>query len=212
MEKCFLSIETSLERIFLVLYGKEKLYSISKNLDRSIEIEINTMFENILAQANLRFADLNYILVSLGPGSYTGTRVGLAAAKAISVSINKPILGYTNFEAIYNQALIEGLIEKKKTSGIIIKANKNDCYYQEIDNNFYLDTKVLNLDNIQKAVRKKSLTVGNYSKLSVLEDYHYCLPKKESILNIYFSKMKSTHSIKEKELEPLYIRGHYADK
>ena len=100
MKKSFLSIETSLNRIFLVLYIKNNLISNSKILENSIEVEINQMFDAILEQAQVHFSDLDYIMVSLGPGSYTGTRVGLAAAKAIAVSINKPIFGYTNFSAI----------------------------------------------------------------------------------------------------------------
>ena len=110
MKKSFLSIETSLNRIFLVIYTQKKLYSKNKNLKNSIEVEINKMFEDLLKKANIHFKDLSCILISLGPGSYTGTRVGLAAAKAISISINKPIFGYTNFEAIYHQALINKFV------------------------------------------------------------------------------------------------------
>ena len=106
MKKSFLSIETSLNRIFLVLHSNGRLYSINKILDRSIEVDINQMFDEILSKGSIVFKDIDFILVSLGPGSYTGTRVGVAAAKAIAVSLDKPIVGYTNFEVIYNQALI----------------------------------------------------------------------------------------------------------
>ena len=137
MKKSFLSIETSLNRIFLVLHIKNNLISNSKTLENSIEVEINQMFDEILEQGNASFYDLDYIMVSLGPGSYTGTRVGLAAAKAIAVSINKPIFGYTNFSAIYNQGIIDSVIKSNSNTGIIIKASKYDAYYQQIKNNFF---------------------------------------------------------------------------
>ena len=124
MKKSFLSIETSLNRIFLVLHFKDNLVSNSKILENSIEVEINQMFDEILEHGQARFSDLDYIMVSLGPGSYTGTRVGLSAAKAIAVSINKPIFGYTNFSAIYNQGIIDRLIKSYSNTGIIIKASK----------------------------------------------------------------------------------------
>ena len=101
MKKSFLSIETSLNRIFLVIRIKDNLISNSKILEDSIEAEINQMFDQTLEQVGTNFSDLDYIMVSMGPGSYTGTRVGLAAAKAIAVSIKKPIFGYTNFSAIF---------------------------------------------------------------------------------------------------------------
>ena len=77
------------------------------------------MFDEILEEGKAYFFDLDYIMVSLGPGSYTGTRVGLAAAKAIAVSINKPIFGYTNFSAIYNQGIIDSLIKSNSNTGIL---------------------------------------------------------------------------------------------
>ena len=47
MKKSFLSIETSLNRIFLVLFIKDNLISDSKILENSIEVEINQMFDAI---------------------------------------------------------------------------------------------------------------------------------------------------------------------
>ena len=47
MKKSFLSIETSLNRIFLVLHIKNNLISNIKTLENSIEVEINQMFDRI---------------------------------------------------------------------------------------------------------------------------------------------------------------------
>ena len=58
MKKSFLSIETSLNRIFLVLYIKDNLISNSKILENSIEVEINQMFDEILEQVRLTFLTL----------------------------------------------------------------------------------------------------------------------------------------------------------
>ena len=58
MKKSFLSIETSLNRIFLVLYVKDNLISNNKILENSIEVEINQMFDEILEQAQAHFFDL----------------------------------------------------------------------------------------------------------------------------------------------------------
>ena len=55
MKKSFLSIETSLNRIFLVLYIKDNLISNSKTLENSIEVEINQMFDGILNRVKLTF-------------------------------------------------------------------------------------------------------------------------------------------------------------
>ena len=212
MEKSFLSIETSLNRIFLVLHIKDNLISNSKILENSIEVEINQMFDEILEQSQARFSDLDYIMVSLGPGSYTGTRVGLAAAKAIAVSINKPIFGYTNFSAIYNQGIIDNIIKSNSNTGIIIKASKYDVYYQQIKNFFFSKYKVLSIKNLNSYSLICEKTLGNYYKIDEVKNYYFCLPKKESIFKIFSKYLENEINYKNKNLEPLYIKGHYAEK
>ena len=212
MKKSFLSIETSLNRIFLVLYIKDNLISNSKILENSIEVEINQMFDEILEQVQAHFSDLDYIMVSLGPGSYTGTRVGLAAAKAIAVSINKPIFGYTNFSAIYNQGIIDSLIKSNSNTGIIIKASKYDAYYQQIKNNFFSNHKVLSINDLNSDSLMCEKTLGNYYKIDEIKNYYFCLPKKESIFKIFLKYLENKNNYKNKNLEPLYIKGHYAEK
>ena len=212
MKKSFLSIETSLNRIFLVLHIKDNLISNSKILENSIEVEINQMFDTILEQGQAHFSDLNYIMISMGPGSYTGTRVGLAAAKAIAVSINKPIFGYTNFSAIYNQGIIDSLIKSNSNTGIIIKASKYDAYYQQIKNNFFSEHKVLSINDLSSNNLMCEKTLGNYDTINGIKNYFFCLPKKESILKIFLKYLENKNNYENKNLEPLYIKGHYAEK
>jgi tRNA threonylcarbamoyladenosine biosynthesis protein TsaB len=129
--KNFLSIETSLSRIFLVLRIDEKVYSVNKYTKNSIEEELNILIGKIILKNKADFSDLNFILVSLGPGSYTGSRVGLAAAKAISMSLEIPLLGFSNFNTIYLQARLNNLLLENEEVGIVIKANNKDLYYQK---------------------------------------------------------------------------------
>ena len=210
MKKSFLSIETSLNRIFLVLHIRDNLISNCKILENSIEVEINYMFDEILGKVQAQFSDLDYIMVSLGPGSYTGTRVGLAAAKAIAISINKPIFGYTNFKAIYNQGIVDSLISSKSNTGIIIKASKYDAYYQQIENNFFSNYKVLSINDLNSDSLMCEKTLGNYSKIDEIKNYYFCLPKKESIFKIFLKYLENKDNYKN--IEPLYIKGHYAEK
>ena len=212
MKKSFLSIETSLNRVFLVLHNKDNLISNSKSLENSIEVEINQMFHETFEKADSNFHELDYIIVSMGPGSYTGTRVGLAAAKAIAVSINKPIFGYTNFSAIFNQGIIDSSIKSNTTTGILIKASKYDAYFQKIKNDSFSKHKVLSIHNLNHKHLMCEKFLGNIDKISEIKNYHFCLPKKEAILKIFLKYLKNENNYKNKYLEPLYIKGHYAKK
>ncbi|MCP5432947.1 MAG: tRNA (adenosine(37)-N6)-threonylcarbamoyltransferase complex dimerization subunit type 1 TsaB [Alphaproteobacteria bacterium] len=59
-----------------------------------------------LAEAGARLADIDRFAVTVGPGSFTGVRVGLAAARGLALAAGKPLVGVTTFDAL-GEALAE---------------------------------------------------------------------------------------------------------
>jgi len=53
----------------------------------------------VIAQSGVTFAALDRIAVTTGPGSFTGLRVGLSAARGIALAANKPVVGVTTLSA-----------------------------------------------------------------------------------------------------------------
>jgi len=51
------------------------------------------LVDRVMAQAQGGFAALGRIAVTVGPGSFTGLRVGIAAARAIGIACNVPVVG-----------------------------------------------------------------------------------------------------------------------
>jgi tRNA threonylcarbamoyladenosine biosynthesis protein TsaB len=58
------------------------------------------MLRDVMAEAGLAFGGLDLIAATIGPGSFTGIRVGLAAARGLALASGLPLLGVTAFEAI----------------------------------------------------------------------------------------------------------------
>lgn len=63
--------------------------------------------EAVMAQAGLGFEQLCGIAVTIGPGSFTGIRVGVAAARGFALARNLPVTGVTTLESLAVQALDE---------------------------------------------------------------------------------------------------------
>ncbi len=58
------------------------------------------MLRDVMREAGLAFSGLDVVAVTTGPGSFTGIRVGLAAARGLALASGLPLLGVTAFEAV----------------------------------------------------------------------------------------------------------------
>jgi tRNA threonylcarbamoyladenosine biosynthesis protein TsaB len=58
------------------------------------------MIEEVQSEAGFAFADLDALAVTVGPGTFTGLRVGMATARGVAVAADKPLIGVTTLEAI----------------------------------------------------------------------------------------------------------------
>ncbi len=57
------------------------------------------LLHRVMEQADMTFADIDRIAVTTGPGSFTGLRVGIAAARGIALAAGKPIVGLSTLSA-----------------------------------------------------------------------------------------------------------------
>jgi tRNA threonylcarbamoyladenosine biosynthesis protein TsaB len=74
--------------------------------------KLHVFIEDVIARAGLTVQDLNAIAVSQGPGSYTGLRIGVSAAKGLCFALNIPLIAIDTLQTLASQA--------KVTDGIII--------------------------------------------------------------------------------------------
>lgn len=58
------------------------------------------LIEAIMAEGGRSYADLDLIAATVGPGAFTGIRVGLAAARGLALAADKPCAGVTTLEAL----------------------------------------------------------------------------------------------------------------
>ena len=80
--------------------GLTVLASDSERIGRGHAERLMPMIESTLARANIAFSDLDRIAVTTGPGSFTGIRVGVAAARGLALALDIPSVGVGSLEAL----------------------------------------------------------------------------------------------------------------
>ena len=90
------------------------------------------LIARVIEQSGIAFAALDRIAVTTGPGSFTGLRVGLSAARGIALAANKPVVGLTTLTA-YAAPLVSQNGEHPVISAI--DARHDHVYLQAVSGN-----------------------------------------------------------------------------
>lgn len=100
-----LAFDTSTLRAAVALSDPDGVPLVAPGgLSRRHAADLVPTIRDLLQQAGLAVGDLSAIAVGLGPGSFTGLRVGLAAAKMLAYASKVPLIGFDSLEAIARNA------------------------------------------------------------------------------------------------------------
>ncbi len=109
------------------------------------------LIAQVMAQSGVDYAALDRIAVTTGPGSFTGLRVGLSAARGIGLAADKPVVGLTTLAA-YAAPLVSDNVGAPIIAAI--DARHDHLYYQVIagDGTTLLRPRVAPLDEVFDAL------------------------------------------------------------
>ena len=215
MSNCnFLSIETSLNRIYLIIVKNKQTFFIEKKNVLSVEVSLNLLIKKIMVNAKINFSDLDFVLVSLGPGSFTGIRIGISAAKAIGTVTGKKIIGFSNFETILFSALKKNPKFFNLDLMVLIQANKNTFYSQIIHcgKQYKSKMKVIDLSTLTKSSKNETLKVGSFFNQYNIKNFTECQPNEKGLLKMINNLEYFSNNNEQKVITPIYIKEHYASK
>lgn len=89
----FLLIHTSLDKAFVAISKDDTILGIQRNdTPKEHGAFLHVAAQSLLKEQNISFSELTAIGVTKGPGSYTGIRVGLSAAKGFGFALNIPLV------------------------------------------------------------------------------------------------------------------------
>ena len=110
-----LAIDTSTSLLSLALVCGDKVLASYDEATKNNQSEILlSRIERMMADCQLKPSDLEQIAVAVGPGSYTGIRVGVAAAKSLGYALDIPVVAVSSLEVMANFSLEQYCVSKQK--------------------------------------------------------------------------------------------------
>ncbi|MFP6745160.1 MAG: tRNA (adenosine(37)-N6)-threonylcarbamoyltransferase complex dimerization subunit type 1 TsaB [Alphaproteobacteria bacterium] len=89
------------------------------------------MVEAVMAEAGAAYGDLDLIATTVGPGTFTGLRVGLAAARGLAVAGGLPVVGVTTLEALAHG--VDPGVRQGRSVVAALDARRGEVYVQAFD-------------------------------------------------------------------------------
>lgn len=118
-----LGIDSSKKQAQISLYCENKFYTHFMDETKSHSEFLLKEIEDFLFEHNLTIQQIENFSVNVGPGSFTGVRIGVSFVKAFLCALNAKAVKINNFELInYN-------IEKKENDYYIVLSSNNDDFY-----------------------------------------------------------------------------------
>jgi len=111
----------------VVMDGRVVAESIS-NRPRAHAESLLAQVDEVLRKAALELSDIDGLAVSIGPGSFTGLRIGLSVAKGLAWSTGKPLAGVSTLKALALKARDSGEVAEGKLLLTAIDSRKGDVY------------------------------------------------------------------------------------
>lgn len=86
--------------------------------------------DEVLDESGVRLRDLHGIAVSIGPGSFTGLRIGLSVVKGLHVAAGIPVVAVPTLSALVRTSLIEARAEGVRNVMAVLDARRDEVYMQ----------------------------------------------------------------------------------
>jgi tRNA threonylcarbamoyl adenosine modification protein YeaZ len=195
-------------------FGGDRLVQSSDRMQKSHGQMIIKKIDELVQSAGLAKTDLQGIVVCLGPGSFTGLRIGLAAAKGMATALGCPLVGVSMFDlAAYK-------LEDHTAPVVLLLPHRRDEFFVADIINGICDAKsieAVGIAELPARVADREIRVigfdpaalasggGNGSPVKVLE-YNA-----GDLLHVGASRLNAGEFDDSADLEPLYLQKSQAE-
>ncbi|MBQ2375415.1 MAG: tRNA (adenosine(37)-N6)-threonylcarbamoyltransferase complex dimerization subunit type 1 TsaB [Bacteroidales bacterium] len=220
METLILLIETATERCSCALANEQGIVSYAEsNEPNSHSAKLSLLIDGLFNQTQYSYSDLSAIAVSIGPGSYTGLRIGVSTAKGLAYALDIPVIALKTCEIF-----AAPVFEKNHNACCVamIDARRMEVYASIFHNK--KEIKPCSADILEEGIYEEYLSdkenvifVGNClekaKKVFELKNYFFDLSVELSAKNMQglaFEKYNKKEFVDVAYFEPFYLKNFEA--
>jgi tRNA threonylcarbamoyladenosine biosynthesis protein TsaB len=214
-----LNIETSTTNCSVALSknGSVVAYKEDNSLGYSHAERLHVYIDEVLQTAKVSIDQLDAIAISKGPGSYTGLRIGVSAAKGLCYALDVPLISVPTLEALAHQ------VDAPKGAVVaMLDARRQEVYSAIFDDHFSelraTEAEVLTPESYQELLESSPVYfIGNgvaktkaliaHKNAYFIEDK---LPSAQQMCALSFEKYKTKNFEDVAYFEPFYLKDFIA--
>lgn len=209
-----------------ILDSQKLLASLHLNTSKTHSERLMASIDTLLKELSFRLEDLDGIVISRGPGSFTGIRIGMSVAKGLAFAAKKPLVAVSTLEALASRFAPAGFLICP-----VIDARRQEVFaalYEKEPHSFQLrpksDEMVLPIERLLAMVSSPAIFSGDGSlkyqsviRETLGRNAHFApptrmLPSAEDVALLGLHALRQGKFADPALLEPTYLRKSDAER
>lgn len=200
-----LGVDTTRKMAIVYIYDSENnlryLLKMSENIKHSEGLFL--FLEKALFECKLNISDIDVFCGVIGPGSFTGIRVGMSVLKAFNMVANKKLCPITTFEI---------LAKKYKKGLVLLNSTSTSCYYAKLKGHEIIDAGVVLKSEISSLADSSGVIVLKEEQESINIEYNN-IEVEKNIESLFFNCLEEKLQSDEwGDFLPYYLQVSQAER
>lgn len=213
-KKYILGIDTATKQCSVTLTRNEDILASESGIGRAVHNQkLAGFIDTVMQKSEVNFQQLDGIAVNIGPGSFTGLRIGLSTAKGLAFPHDIPILPISAFTILQKSAA-----SQEGKSLLFIRSHKDNIYYQihnsKSDLNLSPSIDYSTVEEVITAHPEVNTFLGNHEFEAFLQknNMEILYPHSRYSCQIGYRFFDELAQKSSPELEPYYLTNFEAKK
>lgn len=199
-----LVVDSSKKQAYVGVITDSKSFGYTLQQQEKHSENLLMRIEEVVVRADLNLNDFDVYSAVVGPGSFTGIRVGLSTIKAFNIVNNKKLVALNSFEPF---------LQVCKYGVILLNSTHTSYYYALVKAGEIEEMGTVYVDDLSKLVKDKDVYMLDYEKSENLGDIkvNFVDNYGELLKQTVVEKCNNSEFVNDNEFEPVYLQLSQAE-